>query len=151
MTNLHFKFSGLSLGSRLCIQSSKNKSRQNRFEVKINGESVLNILIDLKMLSKQVKLQLHDTIYRLRFCSNSLFYILSLSNSHNDVASIQKNRGDKSYRVIVALHIEDENDLFSVCVKDGMLKIGDSTKNRHVHNHTERVWFGAWLYKVIGL
>ena len=29
---------------------------------------------------------------------------LSLSNSHNDVASIQKNRGDKSHRVIVALN-----------------------------------------------
>ena len=41
--------------------------------------------------------------YRLRFCSNSLIYILSLSNSHNNVASIQKNRGDKPHRVIVAL------------------------------------------------
>ena len=49
-----------------------------------------------------VKLQLHDAIYRLRFYSNSLIHILSLSNSHNNVASIQKNRGDKSYRVIVA-------------------------------------------------
>ena len=29
-------------------------------------------------------------------------YILSLSNSHNNAASIQKNRGDKSHRVIVA-------------------------------------------------
>ena len=46
------------------------------------------------------KLQLHDEIYRLRFYSNSLTHILSLSNS---VASVQKNRGDKSYRVIVAL------------------------------------------------
>ena len=35
-----------------------------------------------------LKLQLHD--------------ILSHSNSHNNVASIQKNRGDKSDRVIVA-------------------------------------------------
>ena len=48
------------------------------------------------------KLQLNDAIYRLRFYSNSLTHILSLSNSHNDVASIQKNRGDKSHRVIVA-------------------------------------------------
>ena len=48
-----------------------------------------------------VKLQLHDAIYRLRFYSNSLIHILSLSNSHNDVASIQKNRSDKSHRVIV--------------------------------------------------
>ena len=38
-----------------------------------------------------------------RFCSNSLIHILMLSNSHNNVASIIKNRGDKSHRVIVAL------------------------------------------------
>ena len=50
-----------------------------------------------------LKLQLHDAIYRLRFYSSSLSHILSLSNSHNDVASIQKNRGDKSHHVIVAL------------------------------------------------
>ena len=50
----------------------------------------------------RVKLQLLDAIYRLRFYSNSLIHILSLSNSRNNVASIQKNRGDKSHRVIVA-------------------------------------------------
>ena len=50
-----------------------------------------------------LKLQLHDAIYRLRFYSNSLIHILSLSNSHNNVAPLQKNRGDKSHRVIVAL------------------------------------------------
>ena len=50
-----------------------------------------------------IKLQLHDAIYRLRFYSNSLIHILSLSNTHNIVASIQKNRGDKSHRVTVAL------------------------------------------------
>ena len=54
MTDLHFKFFGLSLGSRLCIQSSTSKSRQNRFVTKITGESVLNNLIDLQMFSKQV-------------------------------------------------------------------------------------------------
>ena len=52
---------------------------------------------------RRVKLQLHDPIYRLRFYSSSLIHILSLSNSHNNMVSIQKNRGDKSYRVIVAL------------------------------------------------
>ena len=52
-----------------------------------------------------VKLQSHDAIYRLRFYSNSLIHILSLSNSHNNVASIQKNRADKSHRVIVALEM----------------------------------------------
>ena len=55
------------------------------------------------LLIISVKLQLHDAIYRLRFYSNSLVHILSLSNSHNNVASIQKNWGDKSHRVIVAL------------------------------------------------
>ena len=45
----------------------------------------------------------YTAIYRLRFYSNSLTHILSLSNSHNDVASIQKNRDDKSHRVMVAL------------------------------------------------
>ena len=49
------------------------------------------------------KLQLHDEIYQLRFYSNSLIHILSFSNSHNNVESIRKNRGDKSHRVIVAL------------------------------------------------
>ena len=42
MTNLHFKFFGLSLGFSLCVQSSTNKSRQNRFITKITGESVLH-------------------------------------------------------------------------------------------------------------
>ena len=50
-----------------------------------------------------LKLQLHDTIYRLRFYSNSLIHILPLSTSHNKVASLQKNREDKSHHVIVAL------------------------------------------------
>ena len=50
-----------------------------------------------------LKLQLHSTIYRLRFYWNSLIHISLLSNSHNNAASIQKNRGDKSHRVIVAL------------------------------------------------
>ena len=53
---------------------------------------------------RHVKLQLHDAIYRLRFYSNSLTHILSLLNSHNDVASTQKTRGDKSQSVIIALH-----------------------------------------------
>ena len=50
-----------------------------------------------------LKLRLHCAIYRLRFYSNSLIHILSLSNSHNNVESLQKNRGDKSHCVIVAL------------------------------------------------
>ena len=53
-----------------------------------------------------VKLRLHNAIYRPRFYSNSLIHILSLSNSHNNVASMQKNRGDKSHRVIVAVNYD---------------------------------------------
>ena len=52
---------------------------------------------------RKLKLRLHDTIYRLRFYSNSSSHILSLSNSDNNEASLQKNGGDKSYRVIVVL------------------------------------------------
>ena len=36
-------------------------------------------------LSNALELQLHDAIYRLRFCSNSLIHVLSLSNSDNNV------------------------------------------------------------------
>ena len=56
-----------------------------------------------KSLKFDVKLQLHNAIYRLPFYSSSLIPILSLSNSHNNVASIQKNRRDKSHRVIGSL------------------------------------------------
>ena len=59
------------------------------------------VLNALKLV--RIKLQLQYAIYRLRFYSNSLIHILSLSNSHNDVISIQKNRDDKSHCLIVAL------------------------------------------------
>ena len=50
-----------------------------------------------------LKLQLHDAIYRLRFLFKLVkIHILSLSNLHNNVASLRKNRDDKSHRVIVA-------------------------------------------------
>ena len=57
------------------------------------------------MLSNQkVKLRLYDATYRLRFCPDSLIHIspgVAFKFAQN-VASIQKNRGDKSHRVIVA-------------------------------------------------
>ena len=56
----------------------------------------------VKKVITTLKLRLHDAIYRLRFYSNSLIPILSLSNSHHNIASIQKNQGDKSHRVTVA-------------------------------------------------
>ena len=61
-----------------------------------NGLAVLNLMRD------HLKLRLHDAIYRLRFSSNSLTRILLLSNSHNNVASVQKKWGDKSHLVIEA-------------------------------------------------
>ena len=48
------------------------------------------------------QLRLHDAIYLLGFYSKSLIHILSLSNSNNKVASVQKNRPDKSHHIIVA-------------------------------------------------
>ena len=62
-------------------------------------------------LSRCVKLYLHDAIYRLQFYSNLLIHVLSLSNSDNNVSSIQKNRGDKSHNVIVALSFNYTRDL----------------------------------------
>ena len=44
--------------------------------------------------------------------------------------------------------MEEENDLFSLCIKDGTLKIGDSTKNRYVHNSTERFDLALGLAKL---
>ena len=45
----------------------------------------------------QHKLRLHNAIYRLQFYSNSLIHIVSLSNSHSNVAPTQKNRGVTSH------------------------------------------------------
>ena len=53
-------------------------------------------LVTKLTLFLELKLRLQDAIYRLQFYSNSLIHILSFSNSHNNVASIQKNRDDKS-------------------------------------------------------
>ena len=64
-----------------------------------------------------MKLQLHDAIYRLRFYSNPSIHILSLSNSHNNIASIQKNRDDKSYCVIVALALRGRQRILTSNLK----------------------------------
>ena len=78
-----------------------------RFRSSIEGHKYADtrelLSSSLFLLTTRIKLQLHDAIYLLRFYSNSLIHILSLSNSHNNVASIQKNRGDKSHRVIAVL------------------------------------------------
>ena len=74
---------------------------RRNFQRNVNNCIIVNVLLTFR----EIKLQLHNAIYRLRFYSNSLIHILSLSTSHNNVASTQKNRGDKSHRVIVALQI----------------------------------------------
>ena len=68
---------------------SMRKVNARKFKINVQGHC------------SKFKLQLHNAIYRLRFYSNSLIHILLLSNFHNDVASLQKNRDDKSHRVIV--------------------------------------------------
>ena len=70
----------------------------------LEGHNIVSQTFYLPVSEPQtVKLQLHDAIYRLRFHLKSLIHNLSLSNSHNNAASIQKNRDDKSHRVTVAL------------------------------------------------
>ena len=52
----------------------------------------------LVQFESSLTLRLHDAIYRLGFYSNMLINIVSLSNLHNNVVSLQKSRGDKSQR-----------------------------------------------------
>ena len=73
--------------------------------MRISKKSLAQIFQGFLSDRDRLKRQLHDAIYRPRFYSNSLIHILSLSNSYNNVASVQKNRGDKSHRVIVPLRL----------------------------------------------
>ena len=66
---------------------------------------------EVKNMHTLVKLQLHDAIYRLRFYSNSLIHIVSLSNSHNNVASLQRNRGDNCSLSGIVVFISDYQTL----------------------------------------
>ena len=72
------------------------------------SDQLSDIIIVLELIFSDglfsYKLQLQNAINRLRLYSNSLIHILSLSNSHNNVASIQKNRGDKSHGVTAAIY-----------------------------------------------
>ena len=82
------------------------------------GHTLLSPLLPI------IKLQLHNAIYRLRFHSNPYIHILSFSNSHNNIASIKKNRGDKSFRVIVALSCDfNTEDIFCNSVSFVHLKL----------------------------
>ena len=102
----------LVLGTRCFLQiliiTHTNRDMGHFFRVDVfsSGLRMTDDLWPLRLTLKAVlKLQLHDAIYRLRFYSNSLIHILSLSNLHNNLASIQKNRNDKLHRVIVALRL----------------------------------------------
>ena len=53
-------------------------------------------------ISQATITRLHDAIDWIGFYPSSLIHILTLSDLHNNVASTQKNRDDKLYRVIVA-------------------------------------------------
>ena len=94
-----------------CPKSEKQLGRFQQLRVFTNDQYNFRVIWNTRnskswfSLKDRVKLQLHDAIYRLLLYSNSLIHILSLPNSHNNVASIQKNRADKSHRVIVALHL----------------------------------------------
>ena len=57
----------------------------------------------LKSMSFPSKLQSHDN-HMMRFIGYDSIHILSLLNLNNNVVSIQKDRGDKPHRVIVALN-----------------------------------------------
>ena len=62
-------------------------------------------IVDFRSFEKILHLKhanRHNAIYQLRFYLKSLIHILTFTNSHNNGASIQKNRGDKSHRVIIA-------------------------------------------------
>ena len=74
------------------------------FKFPIPTDKKLNITLLPRKAEKrcETELRLHLAINRLRFYSNSLIHILPLLNSHNNVASIQKNRDDKLHRVIIA-------------------------------------------------
>ena len=87
--------------TKLYIYIDRKERQRPAFNyLELNQTSYLDMVM-VHLIYRFVKLQLHDAIYRLRFYSNSLIHVLSLSNWHYNVASIQKNRGDKSYRVIV--------------------------------------------------
>ena len=82
--------------------------KMQQFDKAFNNDLLFNCRNTFRFQegTHKLKLQLHYAIYRLRFYSNSLIHILSLSNSHNNVASVQNNRADKSHRVTVALDFD---------------------------------------------
>ena len=87
---------------RFKVNAQSFSSECAKFLKSMRKVNARKLKIDVEGHCSKFKLQSHDPIYRLRFYSNSFIHILSLSNLHNNVASLQKNRDDKSHRVIVA-------------------------------------------------
>ena len=64
-----------------------------------------------------------------------MIHILSISNSHNNVASRQKNRDDKSHRVIVAFVFpEDVNKNVKFLRNDSILYFQLSIRLNHSYS-----------------
>ena len=94
----------------------------------------------------QVKLQLHYAIYRLRFYSNSLIHILSLSDSHNNVESIQKNRGLRLQLHGTIYHPDSFVLMLRYCANLKAIRYESTSLNRIVADKSHRViaalgWF----------
>ena len=82
------------MDSNLSEDSIDRAHRMGPKIVSENGTVRQQMIVRFKTFSDRtkcyLKLQLHDAIYRLRSYSNSLIHVLSLSNSHNNVASLQR-------------------------------------------------------------
>ena len=106
----HLHFSSVSISLSSITRQMPRPRHKNKAIIRVSSHpSFQSLCLDSKLVIVVVvtgfKLQLHNAIYWLRFYSNSLTDILLLSNLHKNVASIQKNRGDKSHLVIVALSL----------------------------------------------
>ena len=64
-----------------------------------------------------------------------MIHVLSLSNSHNNVVSIQKNRGDKSHSVIVALVVFAR--VVSGALKNGVIDEEEFNMLQALHLETQ--------------
>ena len=93
-----FTHGGTSVGGQ-----SVNEGELMRRDIDLMGGPNFDRLYHkLKVL---LMLSCNYTMQSATILLNSLVYILSLSNLHNDAASIQKNRGDESHHVNVTLLI----------------------------------------------
>ena len=81
-------------------ESQINMCQHPKHQVKVSRKGVLCAPDSRKLFETPCMIRIVQLNFNL---SNSLIHILPLSNSQNNVASIRKNRDDKSHHVIVAL------------------------------------------------